>query len=396
MIKKIILDKADRLYHFPFDLEDFIPKRGIKSGEKKIPTIDLARFNWNVPYPEGDSFHDSAIAGHDDIDILKEKLADWLQDEYSIKVNPRREIYIGQGIHRIILDMILSFVEFGDVVLCPEPGMPFYKRLVIAAGGAPVTYPVFTRADYKPSLSKVDSNLGKAAKIMILNNPNNPVGIINDSTELAEIISIASKQNLFLINDAAYCSLAEEKFTPLHSIPGGSKVGLEVFSFPYTFGMPYIPFGFAIGPADIISAMESISKTVKPVILRGWIRLAIDTIEKYPAASLTEMNKKIDRARLAADRFINQAEWEKVGGKSCPFVWVRIPDRKHSASYASALLRRRRLATLPGNAFGETCDGFLRLSLTASEESYDEAQKRMLKKFPLLTRQDDEIPEEDE
>jgi hypothetical protein len=120
MIKKIVFDKADRLYHFPFDLEDFFPKRTIPTGEKRISTIDLGRFRWPINDTPSDSTNsDFETASTDDIFKLKEIITEWLFGEYGIKVDPRKEIYIGQGIHRIIFDFCLAFIEYGDIVLSP-------------------------------------------------------------------------------------------------------------------------------------------------------------------------------------------------------------------------------------------------------------------------------------
>ncbi|UCD94311.1 MAG: aminotransferase class I/II-fold pyridoxal phosphate-dependent enzyme, partial [Candidatus Zixiibacteriota bacterium] len=272
MIKRVILDKADRLYHFPFDLEDFFPKRAIKSGEKRVPTIDLGHFHWPIEHrlsvSEPGSFE---IASDHDLAELREAIAGWLLGEFGIRVDPRKELYISQGIRRIIFEVFQAFIEYGDVVLCPEPGVPFYRRLAISVCGVPVAYPISAKSDYKPSFIKLSSNLGRAAKILIINNPSNPFGMMLDETELTELLRIASRQNLFVINDAAYCSLAEEKYVPLRSVRGGEKVSLEIFSIPFTFGLPYFPFGFAVGPPEVINGLEIIGKTIGRVIPRPWI-----------------------------------------------------------------------------------------------------------------------------
>lgn len=381
MIKKVVLDKADRMYHFPFDIEDFFPKRTLKTGEKKIRTIDLGHFNWLIENRIETNNGAFEMVSSEDYLKLKEAIADWFSREYGIMVNPRKEVYIGQGIHRIIFDICLSFVEYGDIVLCPEPGMPFYRRLVISSGGVPVIYPIYTRSDYKPSLSRLDTKLGKAAKLLILNNPNNPMGTLQDETEIDELVHLASKKNVFIINDAAYCSLAEEKFRPIRSIPGGSKVSLEVFSIPFTFGLPYIPLGFAIGPMDIINSLHTIGKTICSAVPKSWISDCVKAIIDYPLNELKDVRKKINQSRLEAERMAESAGWETIGGGSCPFMWVRIPERKQSATYAAALLRRKKILILPGTAFGETGDGYLRFSLTAPPENYKEAAERLSKKF---------------
>jgi LL-diaminopimelate aminotransferase len=380
MVKKVILDKADRLYHFPFDLEDFLPKRTIKTGEKRSKTIDLGHFRWKPQGNKENKFDPTVKTSSVMISELKEVIAEWYRKEFSLTVNPQKEIYIGQGIHRTLFDFCLAFVDYGDIVLCPEPGMPFYRRLVIASGGVPVTYPTCSRPDNKPSLTRLDSNLGKAARVIIFNHPNNPIGFTLNDTELDELIHIASRKNVFIFNDAAYCSLAEEKFRPIRAIPGGSKVALEVFSFSYAFGLNYIPLGFAVGPPDVINTMESISATIRQVIPDGWLSLCKKAVEGYPSIELRTAIKNINQSRLEAERLAEKAGWEVIGGKSCPFLWVRIATRKNSAAYAAALLRKFDILTLPGNAFGEIGDGFLRLSLTASPEAFNEAAERITNK----------------
>ncbi|HDL04278.1 MAG TPA: aminotransferase class I/II-fold pyridoxal phosphate-dependent enzyme [candidate division Zixibacteria bacterium] len=386
MIKKVVLDKADRLYHFPFDLEEFYPKRTLKTGERKIPVIDLGHFNWPVKGEPAQGGNCLETADANDFQHLKILLAEWLKKEFGIKIDPRKEIYIGQGIHRIVFDICLAYVEYGDIVLCPEPGMPFYRRMAISVGGVPVTYPITARTNYKPSFVRLLSNQGKAAKIIILNNPNNPFGTMLDETDLAELIGIASKQNLYVVNDAAYCTLAEEKYIPLQAIPGGDKVGLEIFSFPYIFGMPYIPFGFAVGTPDVISGLINIRKTVGLTVPKAWIEAAAAAIESYPSPDVKAVRKLITQSRLEAGRLVEKMEWRQISDRSCPFMWAKIPDRKHSVTYASALLRRWKILTLPGTAFGEIGDGYIRLSLTAGPDKYKEAIQRSSKKLTIRTR----------
>jgi len=386
MIKKVVLDKADRLYHFPFDLEECLPKRTLKTGEKRIPIIDLARFIWPVDAGDSISGPSLAMADTDDMQRLKDTLADWLTTEMGIRVDPRKEIYIGQGIHRILLDLFMAYIEYGDIVICPEPGMPFYRRMAIAVGGVPVTYPITSHSQYKPSFAKLTSNLGKAAKILILNNPSNPFGTMLDETDLDELARIASRQNLFIVNDAAYCSLAEEKFQSLRSIPGGEKIGLEIFSFPYTFGMPYLPFGFAVARPEIIGGLVNMRRTLGITLPKIWIDTAIEAITSYPGNGLKKVRKLISQSRLEAAHLIEKMEWKKVGNRSCPFIWVKIPERKNAATYAATLQRRRKILTLPGTAFGEIGEGYIRLSLTAGPENYKEAVQRLSKKMSIRTK----------
>jgi len=384
MIKTVILDKADRLYHFPLDIEDYFPKRLTRTDDKKQSLIDVGHFKWPVPMAENPlDFQQLAPATEEDLGALRKSIAAWLLSTYDLKVDPRREIYIGQGIHRIIFDICLAYVEYGDIVLCPEPGIPFYKRLVISVGGVPVTYPISERTDYKPSFRRLTSKLGSAAKILIMNNPHNPLGTVLDDTDLNELIRIASRENMFIINDAAYSSLAEEKYVPLISVRGSRKVGLEIFSLPFSLGLSYLPFGFAVGAAEIINGLKTIGNSIGLYLPKYWIESACRAIDHFPGDNLKKLRRDINQSRMEARRLAEKSGWEIISGNSAPFIWSAIPGYKQSAAYAAALLRRKRILVLSGNAFGETGEGYIRLSLTASAENYKEAIDRVSRKLTL-------------
>jgi LL-diaminopimelate aminotransferase len=390
MIKKVVLDKADRLYHFPFDLEDFFPKRTIRGTEGRLPIIDLGHFRW-----PGEETNISAtgnsrkMAGPEDISRLKAALAGWLKNEYRLEIDPRREIYIGHGIRRILFDFCLAFVEHGDIVLCPEPGLPFYRRHTISAGGIPVFYQMNERTGFKPSLKQLSVNLGKTAKILILNNPQNPLGTVLDETDLEGLIRIASKTNLFIINDAAYCSLSEERYASILSIPGGDKVAIEIFSFPFTFGLPYLPFGFAVGSSEAISGLETIAKTTGVFIPQAWVEGTLRAMAEFPSSELKNIRKNISQARLAAKEMAEQMGWRIVGSDSSPFLWLKIPERRLAASFAGTLLRRRKILTLPGNALGESGEGYIRLSLTAPAVDFRAAGERNSRRMILRRKREE-------
>ncbi len=390
MIKKIVLDKADRLYHFPFDLEDFFPKRIRKSIDKRYPTIDLGRFRWPVIFDLSAGEPDSSeLADADDLLELKETLAAWFRSRFGLRIIARKEIHIGQGIRRILFDICQAFVEYGDLVLTPEPGLPFYRRQVIAAGGVPVSYQISEKTEYKPSAKQLSSNLGKTAKIIILNNPHNPTGKLLDGTDLTELVRIASRENIFIVNDAAYCSLSEEKYYSILALPGGVKVGLELFSFPYCFGLPYMPLGFAVGSQDVINGLDTIGKSLGLAIPKGWIRSALKAIREYPSKDLENVKKRIGQSRLEAEHLVEKYGWELVRHKSSPFAWVKIPGRRQSTNLAGTLLKRKGILALPGNAFGDSAEGYFRLSLTAPPEDFRAAGDRLEKRLILIPKMGD-------
>ncbi|MBN2227640.1 MAG: pyridoxal phosphate-dependent aminotransferase [candidate division Zixibacteria bacterium] len=387
MIKKVVLDKADRMYHFPFDLEELFPRRTLRSIDKRFTLIDLGRFRWPVSGElAASSTAGNRLADRDDLNEIKQSMIRWLKSEFGLRAVSPKEIYIGQGIRRMLLDLCLAFIESGDVVLYPEPGIPFYKRQVITADGVPVPYPISEHTGYKPSTKKLASKLGGTAKMFILNNPHNPTGAMLDGTDLTDLARIASRENVFIVNDAAYCSLAEEKYVSLLSVPGGAKVGLELFSVPFAFGLPYIPMGIAVGPVSVISGMEIMGRAIGNVVPKAWVGPTIEAIDQYPCPALREAIKSISRSRLEAEQLVEKFGWEMVHQKSTPFAWIKTPGRRRTSPLAQTLLTRKGILALPGNAFGENGEGYFRLSLTASVEDFRAAAERLAKRMTILPK----------
>jgi LL-diaminopimelate aminotransferase len=221
---------------------------------------------------------------------------------------------------------------------------------------------------------------------MFLNNPHNPTGRLLDSTDLTELVRTASRENIFIVNDAAYCSFAEEKYIPLLSIPGGSKVSMELFSFTYCFGLPYIPLGFAVGPPDVINGLNTVSKSAGKFIPKAWIEPILNAISNYPSRQLEDLKKGIEKSRLEAEQLVEKYSWQMVRHKSSPFVWIKIPGRRHASNLAETLLIRKGILALPGNAFGDTGEGYFRLSLTAPPEDFKAAGERLEKRLALIPK----------
>jgi LL-diaminopimelate aminotransferase len=385
MIKNIIIDKADRLYHFPLELEDYFPRRVTSTGTKKYPVIDLGHFSWDIPFEERQIETKSMAAVPEaELTALTVRLSRWLEDQFGVKADPAQEIYIGQGIRRIFFDICMAFVEDGDIVLCPEPGIPFYRRMAIAAGGFPVSYRISRNSDFRISFKVISDKLSRAAKLLILNNPHNPLGYMWDEIDLTELLRIASQENLCLVNDAAYCAFARDRYRPLLSIRGGRKVGVDIFSVPYTLGLPRLPLAFAVGQREIINGLKTVGKSIGFYISSTWAEMFSRALDEYPSAQLKEFRNAVSEARFRAHELADKLEWVVVDKGSSPFMWVRIPGRALSSDYATNLLRRKKIITLPGVAFGESGEGYLRLSLTAGAGKYQEAIERM--KRPLILR----------
>ena len=258
MIKKVVIDKANRIYQIPPDIFSFTKDKSRQSLIKKTELVDIARFNWPVPFENIQDFNIENLkpASESRLELLKNKLAEWFSAYHNIKILNPKEIYIGGSISRILFNISLSFLDRGDIVFVPELGMPLYRKVITACGAEPVNYGISGKNNWQPDFEKINSRIGSVARLMFLNSPHNPTGAVCDEKELANLVYTASRENIIVINDAAYQSISERKIPSLLSVEGGKKVGVEVYSFSYLLGLPALPFGFAVGHREIINGLK--------------------------------------------------------------------------------------------------------------------------------------------
>ncbi|MEA3297511.1 MAG: aminotransferase class I/II-fold pyridoxal phosphate-dependent enzyme, partial [candidate division Zixibacteria bacterium] len=239
-IKKVIVEKANRLYRFPPEIMSLASSERKRSLRKKTDVLDLAGFNWPVGFDSAESSPHSVLSPVETrkLDRLKEELADWYLTVHGARLNPSREIFIGAGISSSIFGLSLAFIDNGDIAFVPDLAVPLYKKVTTACGGESVGYSISTRDNWRPNFERVGTRLGRVARVLFVNSPHNPTGYELDEKDMADLVWTAGRENIMIINDAAYQTISERKVVSLMGIDGGRKVGVEVGSFAYHFGLP--------------------------------------------------------------------------------------------------------------------------------------------------------------
>jgi len=380
-VKKIIVEKANRLYQLPPDLLSFAqPQKRLKLLQK-TEILDLTSFRWPVEpsdSPPVDNYLEPA--GKADMQTLKESLAEWYRSVHGAKLNPNKHVFIGSSISANLLGLGMAFIDHGDITFVPGLGLPLYRRVVGACGGEAVAYAVLSQDGWKPNFERVGTRLGRVARVLFVNTPHNPTGAELSEKEMTELVWLAIKENVMIVNDAAYQTFAERTSTSLMSVIGGKKVGVEVGSFSYHFGLPSLPLAFVVGHRDVVSGLKLSSRLTRPFLFTAHVRAAMEAMRQYPNPPLQAARKKISQTAGQVGSFLDTLNLEKTGYDTVPFVWARLPRRSPSTRAATRLLKRSRILVAPGSAFGELGEGYLRLSLTPDATTYREATDRLRKR----------------
>jgi aspartate/methionine/tyrosine aminotransferase len=388
LIKKVIIDKADRLYQMPMDILSFVPSEK-RRMLKKPDLIDLASFRWPVKFPSSEQLAsaDLAPASPERVDQLKEAIAVWMNTHHQIRLNPVKEVFVGGDISQMTFALGLATIENGDVAFVPDLSLPLYRKVTIACGGDPVGYPISSRNNWRPDFDKVKTRIGRVARVLFLNTPHNPTGSELTEKEMASLILMASRENIIVVNDAAYQSVSSRLPVSLLTVDEARKVAVELYSFAYNFGLPPLPFGFAVGNRDVISGLAAADTLIGRFVPDYFVELALRAIRQYPNEQLKAARQLFSETASEALEFLRQLKLESVGSPSVPYLWTKIERRAAASTLVRLLYRRSRVLVVPGTSFGENGQGFVRLSLTTGPKPYTEALGRIKRRSPFMRRE---------
>jgi len=384
-VKKVIIDKASRLYQMAPDILDFVQPENRYRLLKRPELLDLGSFVWPLAYdtqspPDADSLRP---ASSERLNNLKEEIAGWIATCHHVGSITEKEIFVGGSITSLIHALSFAYLDNGDIAFVPGLGIPLYRQAVTACGGEPVSYAVAPGNTWHPSLERVQTRLGRIARLLFVNSPHNPTGAVLGEKEMSDLVWLASRENILIINDAAYQGIAAHLPTSLLSVPGGKKVGVEVYSIPYQFGLPSVPLGFVVGNREVIRGLKTTSRLMPHHIPDYFVTIALQAIRRFPSETLVNQRNEFRRISAEANRLLERLSLERSGFDTVPFIWARITRRGNSVTAARTLLRRHRILVVPGTGFGETGQGYLRFSLTAGYQRFVDAASRVSKKMKL-------------
>jgi LL-diaminopimelate aminotransferase len=387
LVKKVLIDRADRLYQMPPDILDFARPLLGKPILPCQPILDLASFEWPSFEDSDEKIKAESLlpASGARLVAFREMLAEWLTQHFGGSRITPKQVFVGGGIRSLLLHTALAYVEPGDPVLVPGLGLPVYRKVVTACGGLPLSYQVSSRSNWTPDFSRISTRVGQAVRMCIINSPHNPTGAELGEKELTALIERCGKENILLVNDACYYGIPQRRPLSLTAAESGHKVGLELFSFAYLLGLPPIPFGFVFGHRQLIAALENVA-TVHPVqIPAAYLDLAQSAMRRSSRA-IDQYRQRFAAASAAASELLGTLGMQVAGASAVPFLWARIPERRNSVAFARMLLKRYRILVAPGTGFGEAGQGYVRLSLTAPKERFAGAAERVKNRHLLRPR----------
>lgn len=307
---------------------------------------------------------------------LREKIADMVYSKYKLSYSAEREILITVGVSEGLDLALRAILDPDDEVLIPEPSYVSYKPCVILARGKPVVIPTKMSTHFKISKDDIERKITDKTKAIILCYPNNPTGMTYTKDELLLIADICFKNNIIVISDEIYGLLSYEKeHIPFASLPGAKDFTIWLSGFSKGYAMTGWRIGYAIASEEIISAMCKIHQYT---MLCAPIMSQYAAISALSSNSFSEIKEEFSKRRRLITEGLNSIGLPCLLPDGAFYVFPSIENTGLSSSlFCERLLFEEKVATVPGDVFGECGEGFIRCSYATSIQKIEEAIGRM-------------------
>ncbi|MBR4058694.1 MAG: aminotransferase class I/II-fold pyridoxal phosphate-dependent enzyme [Lachnospiraceae bacterium] len=319
---------------------------------------------------------------------LRQEICNYLKRKQNVEYNPRKQVIITVGGSEAIDIGIRAMCDPGDEVLIPQPSYVSYEPCAILAGAKPVAINLKAENEFRLTAAELEEHITDKTKVLILPFPNNPTGAIMERKDLEAIAEVIIKHDLFVMSDEIYAELTyKDKHVSIVEIPGMYERTVLINGFSKAYAMTGWRLGYACGPQEIIEQMTKIHQ---------FAIMCAPTTSQYAAVkALRDGDDDIAEMRTAYNqrrRFLMHAFKEM--GLECfePYgAFYVFPCIKEfgitSDEFATRFLEAEKVAVVPGNAFGDSGEGFLRISYAYSLENLKIAMERM-KRFVEKLREE--------
>lgn len=310
---------------------------------------------------------------------LRNEISNYYARKYLVKYDPKTEVLVTVGGSEGIDMAIRAIINPGDEVLVVEPSFVCYKPIVEVCGGVSIPLVTKNEDEFKLTPKALEKAITDKTKVLVLPFPNNPTGAIMNEDDLKAIAKVIIDKDIFVISDEIYSELTytPEGHTSIASIDGMQERTIVINGFSKTYSMTGWRLGYALGPSAIISQMTKLHQYAIMSAPTNSQYAAIDAL-KNGDKDIRKMRDDYDmRRRYTVDGF------RKIGldcfePKGAFYVFPCIKSTGlTSEEFAERLIKSKRVAVVPGDAFGDCGEGYIRVSYCYSIDNIKEAISRI-------------------
>lgn len=309
---------------------------------------------------------------------LREEIAAYLSRRYGLSYDPAHEIMVTVGGSEAIDVALRAMLDSGDEVIIPQPSYVSYLPCTVLAGGTPVTLNLSVKNEFRLTVEELEAVTTPKTKVLILPYPNNPTGATMPAEDLKKIADYVIDHDLFVLTDEIYAELTYDgEHTTIASFPGMKERTVYINGFSKAYAMTGWRLGYACAPARLLAEMLKIHQ---------YAIMCAPTTSQYAAiealrngdGDVTEMRDAYNQRRRFLIAELRKNGFDVFEPHGAFYVFPSIKKfGMTSEEFATRLLNEEKLAVVPGNAFGDCGEGYIRISYAYSVENLKAAMERL-------------------
>ena len=300
---------------------------------------------------------------------LLEEISKYLKRRYQLDYNAKTEMLVTVGGSEAIDIALRAMVDAGDEVLIPQPSYVSYEPCAVLAGAKPVIIELKHENQFRLTAQELEEAITDKTKILILPFPNNPTGAIMERDDLEAIAEVIQKHDLFVISDEIYSELCyTENHVSIANISGMWERTIFINGFSKSHAMTGWRLGYACGPVEIIEQMYKIHQFCIMCAPTTSQYAAIDAL-KNGDEDVQMMREAYNQRRRYLVHVFHEMQLECFEPFGAFYIFPCIKEfGMTSDEFASRFLQEEKVAVVPGTAFGDSGEGFIRISYAYSLE----------------------------
>ncbi len=348
---------------------------GVGDPDRPTPKHIVDRMKRETAVPANHQY-----PSYEGLRTFRSAAANWYRRRFGVSLDPSSEVVTLIGSKEGIAHFPLAFVNPGDGVLVPDPGYPVYHIATMFAGGRSHFLPLLRENGFLPDLDAVPRSVLAKTKILFLNYPNNPTSSVADRKFYRRMLGFAEENDLIVAHDAAYTEIYFDGEKPMSilELPGAKKRCIEFHSLSKTYNMTGWRIGFAVGNPELVAGIGKVKTNVDSGVFQAVQGAGIEALasgEKVTGA----IRRTYQERRDILVPGLRALGLDPVEPRATFYVWIPVPKKYTSASFCSHLLEEAGIVTTPGNGFGKSGEGYIRIALTKEKGRIREALSRMRK-----------------
>lgn len=309
---------------------------------------------------------------------LREEICKYQERKYNLKYNPKDQVIVTVGGSEGIDITLRALVGPGDEVIIPEPSFVAYKPCAIFAGATPVVIDLSVENEFRLTPELLEKAITDKTKVLILPFPNNPTGSVMEKKDLEGIVDVLKDRNIIVISDEIYSELTYGgKHISIASFPEMKDKTVVINGFSKAYAMTGWRLGYCLGHPDLISAMYKIHQYALMCSPTTSQYAAVEALRNSDNDVETMVSEYNRRRRIMVEGYRNAGLdcFEPLGAF---YVFPCIKSTgMTSYEFAERLLKEEKVAVVPGTAFGESGEGYVRSCYASSMDNIVEAMKRI-------------------